>query len=65
MTRLAEIARHIGPPVMHLTVQKANARAFALYGKMGFRVIREQTRRATPERGWPEEPEYAMERAVR
>jgi ribosomal protein S18 acetylase RimI-like enzyme len=65
MTRLLEMARCAGPPAMHLTVQKANARAVALYRSVGFAVVREQTRRANPELGFDEEPEYYMERTVR
>lgn len=60
MTRLMEIAATVGPPVMHLTVQKANARAFALYSSMGFKVVREQMVGARAE--FAAEPEYAMER---
>jgi ribosomal protein S18 acetylase RimI-like enzyme len=59
MTRLLEIARTVGPPVMHLTVQKANARAFALYSSMGFKVVREQMVGARAE--FAAEPEYYME----
>ena len=59
MARLNEIARVLGPPVMGLTVQKANARGVALYQKMGFRPVREQLR------GGDGEPEYYMERRVR
>lgn len=59
MGRLNEIARALGPPVMALTVQKANPRAVALYGKMGFRIVRRQPRRGD------QEPEYYMERRVR
>ena len=63
MNRLLDISREIGPPVMCLTVQKANERAFEMYKKMGFRVIREQT---VGERfGFPAEPEYYMERVLR
>ena len=65
ITRLLEIAAAIGPPVMHLTVQLANVRAVKLYRRMGFEVVREQTRPANPEHGFDEEPEYYMERRVR
>ena len=44
IARLSEVAEDIGPTVMNLTVQKANPRAFALYSKMGFQVLREQMR---------------------
>ena len=37
--RLIEIAKVVGPPVMSLTVQKANERAFNLYRKFGFEVV--------------------------
>lgn len=59
MTRLLEIARTVGPPVMRLTVQKANSRAFALYSSMGFQVVREQMVGARAE--FEAEPEYVME----
>jgi ribosomal protein S18 acetylase RimI-like enzyme len=65
MTRLLEVAKEIGPPVMGLTVQKANARAVALYTKMGFRVVREQMRGPMAVDGFPPEPEYYMERRTR
>jgi len=65
MTRLLDIAAEVGPPVMRLTVQLANTRAVALYRRMGFEVVREQTRQANPEFGFDEEPEYYMERRVR
>lgn len=63
IARLSEIAKDIGPSVMSLTVQKANPRAFALYSKMGFQVLREQMRGQVEE--FPPEPEYYMEREVR
>lgn len=63
MARLFEIAEKVGPPVMSLTVQKANPRAFALYSKMGFQVVREQMRKQVEE--FPPEPEYYMERPAR
>jgi len=59
MGRLADIAGDLGPPVMVLTVQKANRRAVAIYMRMGFRIVREQVRRSD------REPEYYMERRVR
>ena len=65
MTRLLEIAREIGPAVMCLTVQLANAPALALYRQTGFRVVREQTRQHDPAFGFGPEPEYYMERPVR
>ena len=60
MKRLLEIARTVGPPITSLTVQKANPRAVRLYRKMGFRIVREQTRPAS--HWFPAEPEYYMER---
>ena len=63
MSRLAEVAADVGPPVMHLTVQKANARAVALYRKMGFRAVREGMRGELL--GFPPEPQYWMERRTR
>lgn len=62
MTRLFEIARTIGPPTMHLTVQRANDRGVALYRKMGFQVVREQMRAQGMANNTPSEPEYYMER---
>lgn len=62
--RLLDIARHVGPPVMELTVQEANPRGVALYRKMGFEIIARQMR-AENYMGWPAEPEYKMCRAVR
>jgi len=63
--RLMEIAESVGPPVMRLTVQKANERALALYRNNGFQVVREQMRAAVMPNGFPPEPEYVMERRVR
>lgn len=65
MTRLEEIAREIGPPVMGLTVQKANGRGLTLYQSMGFRPVREQVTGPNHPDGFPPEPEYYMERQVR
>jgi len=56
ISRLQEIARTVGPPVMSLTVQKNNPKGVELYAKMGFRIIREQLRVTDGE------PEYYMER---
>jgi ribosomal protein S18 acetylase RimI-like enzyme len=63
MERLLEVARHVGPPIMSLTVQKANPRARALYHKMGFQIVREQVRGQIEE--FAPEPEYYMERQTR
>ena len=63
IARLLEIAAHVGPPVMSLTVQLANARALALYHKMGFQVVREQVRGEVDE--FAAEPEYCMEQLTR
>lgn len=60
---LLEVVEYIGPQAMSLTVQKANPRAFALYSKMGFQVVREQMRNQAEE--FPPEPEYYMERNAR
>lgn len=65
MTRLFEVVREAGPPVVRLTVQQANARGVALYRKMGFRIVEERQRHAIPALGLPSEPEYVMERASR
>lgn len=59
MERLVSIAEEHAPPIMSLTVQKANPRGVVLYQKMGFRIIREQLR------GGDGEPEYYMERVIR
>jgi ribosomal protein S18 acetylase RimI-like enzyme len=63
LCRLLEIVKVLGPPVVCLTVNKANPRAFALYQKMGFIQLREQTRQRVEE--FPAEPEYYMELRLR
>lgn len=63
MEHLIEIGEAISPPRMRLTVQETNPRAVALYQKMGFAIVRQQTRDAFEE--FPPEPEYVMERAMR
>ncbi|MHB0937993.1 MAG: GNAT family N-acetyltransferase [Armatimonadota bacterium] len=65
MTRLLEIAKTVGPPVMSLTAQHANARAVELYKKMGFQPIREQWLDRGPNSEFPSEMEYYMEQRVR
>lgn len=65
MTRLLEIAKAAGPPVISLTVQLANPRAVKLYQDMGFHVVREQLRKGNPAVGWADEPEYYMELLIR
>jgi ribosomal protein S18 acetylase RimI-like enzyme len=65
IAHVLDIAREIGPPVMSLTVQKANVRGVELYQKMGFHIVREQMRPAKPEFGLEPEPEYYMELRVR
>jgi ribosomal protein S18 acetylase RimI-like enzyme len=65
MTRLLEIAREVGPPVMNLTVQLANIRAVKLYTSMGFQVVREQICKRPEGSEFADEPEYYMERPVR
>lgn len=65
MERLFDMVREAGPPRVRLTVQKANARAVALYQKLGFRLVEERQRHAIPALGLPAEPEYVMERASR
>jgi len=65
LTRLLEIAKSVGPPVMSLTVQLANARALKLYTRMGFHPVREQMCERDPSLGFPPEPEYYMEAQVR
>lgn len=58
--RLLEITESQGPPVIHLTVQEANPRAVALYTRFGFRITRRGIREASS--GFPEEPQFWMER---
>lgn len=65
MKQLIEIARQIGPPVMTLTVQKANPAAVALYQKMGFKIVHEQMRGVMGEGKFPPESEYYMELDLR
>ena len=65
MSRLLEIAKEIGPPIMMLTVQAANERALGLYRKMGFEVVGEGTLVARPAVGFAAEPQYYMERNAR
>jgi len=65
MERICRIARAVGPPVISLTVQKANRRAIALYKRMGFRIVRSQMRGPIEAHGFPSEPEYYMERQAR
>lgn len=62
MQRLLEIAATVGPRTICLTVQKANARAVALYQSMGFQIVREQMRGPLPGHDFPPEPEFYMER---
>lgn len=63
--RLLEIVRVCGPATVDLTVQHANERAVILYQKMGFKIVREQTR-GTPDdpHGFDMEPEYYMEQKM-
>lgn len=65
MSRLFEIAKEIGPPIMMLTVHAANKRALGLYRKMGFEVVGEGTFAARPALGFAAEPQYHMERNAR
>ncbi|MFC1451950.1 GNAT family N-acetyltransferase [Verrucomicrobiota bacterium] len=65
MTRLAGIARDLGPPVMTLTVQLANSRAVSLYRQMGFEVVKQDMRAPGASCGFPPEPQYHMELRVR
>ena len=65
MRRIAEVAVEVGPSIMSLTVQLANARAVALYQKQGFKIVREQMRPEIPQLGFFAEPEYYMERPTR
>mgnify|MGYP000117906041 CR=1 FL=1 len=65
MSELFKIGKKIAPPVVHLTVQKANAKGFNLYSKMGFKIIKEQIRPANFQPGLQAEPEYMMELRLR
>ncbi|MCD6415792.1 MAG: GNAT family N-acetyltransferase [Planctomycetes bacterium] len=65
MKRVLQIARHVGPPVMTLTVQKANPAGFNLYQKMGFKVVREYMRGPIGDGKFPPEPECYMEQKTR
>ncbi len=62
MSRLMEIGDAFGPPVMNLTVQKENERAWKLYTSLGFKPLREQMRAAREDA--PEMPEFYMERIM-
>lgn len=64
MARLFEITKADGMKTIDLTVQLGNPRAVALYKKMGFKVVREQMRGASPTYGLVAEPEYYMERPL-
>ncbi len=65
MTHLLALAKTIGPPVMCLTVQLANARAVALYQKMGFQIVRQQMVSHHPSLQMADEAEYYMEQKIR
>lgn len=65
MRRIADVGKEVGPAIMSLTVQLANARAVALYQKQGFKIVREQMRPEIAQYGFFAEPEYYMERATR
>jgi ribosomal protein S18 acetylase RimI-like enzyme len=60
MTRLMEIGDAYGPPVMNLTAQEENERAWKLYTSMGFVILRRQIRPAREDA--PPLPEFYMER---
>ena len=60
MGRLMEIGDVYGPPVMNLTAQEENERAWKLYVSMGFVILRRQIRPAREDA--PELPEFYMER---
>ncbi|MDD4890790.1 MAG: GNAT family N-acetyltransferase, partial [Phycisphaerae bacterium] len=62
MQRLMEIGDLYGPPVMDLTVQAENERAWKLYVSLGFVLLREQTRAAREDS--PAMPEFYMERKM-
>jgi D-alanyl-D-alanine dipeptidase len=62
MTRLMEIGDVYGPPVMDLTVQIENERAWKLYSSLGFVLIRYQMRGAREDS--PPLPEFYMERQM-
>ena len=60
MTRLMEFGDLYGPPVMDLTVQAENERAWKLYASMGFVKVREQMRGQREDA--PPMHEFCMER---
>ena len=60
MGRLMEIGDVYGPPVMNLTAQEENERAWKLYTSMGFVILRRQMRAAREDA--PALPEFYMER---
>ena len=60
--RLLEIGDAYGPPVMTLTAQIENFRAWKLYASVGFEIIKEQIRPVRSDCG--EMPEYYMERKM-
>lgn len=62
MTRLMEIGDAYGPPVMALTVQVENERAWKLYTSMGFVKFRQQDRAKREDS--PPMPEFYMERRM-
>jgi len=62
MTRLLDIGDGYGPPVMDLTVQIENTRAWKLYTSMGFVIKRQQLREAREDA--PAMPEFYMERQM-
>ncbi len=63
MSRLIDIADRYGPPVMDLTVQVQNERAWRLYVSMGFVTVRQQIRDAREDA--PPMSEFYMERKRR
>lgn len=62
MARLMEAGDIYGPPIMSLTVQIENMRAWRLYTSLGFRPLYEQIRDARSDA--PEMPEFYMERVM-
>jgi ribosomal protein S18 acetylase RimI-like enzyme/cation transport regulator ChaC len=62
MTRLMEVGDLYGPPVMTLTVQTENERAWKLYQRMGFIIQRQQMRDAREDS--PAMPEFYMTRKM-
>ncbi len=60
--RLLEVGDIYGPPIMNLTAQVENTRAWKLYTSLGFVILRQQMREVREDS--PEMPEFYMERKM-